>query len=327
MIIALIIEGSQIGGMNLASKFREHASSGSAGNESTLYENMIKHQNKLRFQARARLFARKHRLDIKYGHLPLPVPPLPLTQMASTEEGYISALNELMMFHAQETFKQSGPGSRIILNSEGGIKLKRDGSPVFLSIYDMLKNISKSLSDDEDEQQFRHYLRLVMERTKSRAVRRWMRAFDNSETGVKYWDRWCVPICYLCGERLGDFYTDVDVDHIKPKSGFADLKQADETSNLALTHRHCNNTKKDASVHEEFWRKREGEGEGKDNCSSCQKLVPVNRLDYCTPPYIYRYHMRIGDAFIRYCDDCRLQFGDVCVCETPEQHVRGRYPR
>lgn len=191
-----------------------------------------------------------------------------------------------------------------------------------------MKNLSKSSSDDEDEQRLQHYLRLVMERIKGRSIRRWMKAFDNSEMGVAYWDRWCVPVCYLCGERLGDFYTDVDVDHIKPESGFTDRKQADEMSNLALTHRRCNNAKKDDSSHEEFRRQREGKGEGKDNCSSCQKLVPIKRLDYCTPPRMYSRHYRpIGGEFIRYCDDCRLQRGDVCVCETPARHVRGRHPR
>ena len=119
MIIALVIMGSQNGGMDLAIKFREHASSGFISNDSTLFENMIRHVKMLRFQARARLFARKHRLDIKYGHPPLPVTPLPLTQMASTEEEYISALNELVVFKAQESFKQSGPWTRILLNSEG----------------------------------------------------------------------------------------------------------------------------------------------------------------------------------------------------------------
>lgn len=147
--------------------------------------------------------------------------------------------------------------------------------------------------------------------------RDWMRGFANSEF-LGGWDRWCVPQCYLCGEKLSDLYTEEDVEHIIPTSKGG----RSEFYNLALAHKTCNNDKADMDAGDYMATRRWAKD--KTNCSMCLKLLPRDELVYCTPPRWYSDRFRVlGNRDFRFCADCYPRKGakKLCVCENPDNHI------
>ena len=150
-----------------------------------------------------------------------------------------------------------------------------------------------------------------------RSVRRWMMAFAASEFRGG-WDRWCVPQCYLCGERLSDLYTEENIDDIVPTSKGGKM----DFFNLALAHKACNYEKRDMDAHDYIVDKKWSKN--KSNCSMCLKLLPRDEMVRCTPPKWYMDRFRVLlDTHFRFCADCYPRRGSkkLCVCEDPDHHV------
>lgn len=135
------------------------------------------------------------------------------------------------------------------------------------------------------------------------------------------WDRWCVPECYLCGERLDYLRDDINIDHITPKSKGG----TSESYNLALTHKSCNTAKGDLSASEYLSKNKWATD--KANCSGCRKLLPRDEMECCVPPREWsKKVLPLRQPFYYYCADClsRLKWqkpsSRLCVCENPADH-------
>ena len=152
------------------------------------------------------------------------------------------------------------------------------------------------------------------------------KAFHNSEWRGG-WDRWCVPECYLCGqrldcgERLDYLHDDINIDHITPKSKGG----TNEFYNLALTHKSCNTAKGDLSAGEYMMKTKWAKD--KTNCSRCRKLLPRDEMECCVPPRKWSDKVRqMSQPFYYYCADCLIQrkwqqpSSRLCVCENPDHH-------
>ena len=146
------------------------------------------------------------------------------------------------------------------------------------------------------------------------------KAFHNSALSGG-WDRWCVPECYLCGERLDYLHDDINVDHIKPKSKGG----TSEFYNLALTHKSCNTAKGDLSAGEYMLKTKWAED--KANCSGCRKLLRRDEMECCVPSRKWSDKVRqMSQPFYYYCADClsrrkwQQPSARLCVCENPDHH-------
>lgn len=135
------------------------------------------------------------------------------------------------------------------------------------------------------------------------------------------WDRWCVPECYLCGQRLDYLHDDINIDHITPKSKGG----TNNFYNLALTHKSCNTAKGDLSASEYLSKNRWTKD--KANCSGCRKLLPRDEMECCVPPRKWSDKVRqIRQAYYYYCADClsrrkwQKPSARLCVCENPDHH-------
>ena len=135
------------------------------------------------------------------------------------------------------------------------------------------------------------------------------------------WDRWCVPECYLCGQRL-DYLSDIyDVDHIVPESKGG----TSDSYNLLPVHRSCNADKGDMPA-SEYMRKTRW-AKDKANCSGCRKLLPSDEMECCVPSRKWSDKVRqLRQPFYYYCADClsrrkwQQPSSRLCVCESPDHH-------